>query len=207
MKTFKLFDGSKMHELQLPAGNLLGYSVAGKLSVIDDVVGKLIERLQNPIDAEPLSKQVKAGMKVVLICDDYTRPTPAYLLLPSLLDELNRLGVKDDDMKILVSAGHHREMTDEEKKRKYGEDVCKRIEIVHHFSEDESKLTKIGRSSTDIDIWINSLAIEADFRIGIGLVEIHPWAGFAGGGKIINPGIASKTSINQTHSLPILPNA
>ncbi len=174
------------------------------MPVIDDVASALIERLRNPIKAKPLDKQIKAGMKVVLICDDYTRPTPAHLILPPLLDELNRLGVKDDDIKILVSAGHHREMTNEEKKKKYGEPVCSRIEIIHHFSEDENRLTKIGRSSTDIDIWINSLAVEADFTIGLGLVEIHPWAGFAGGGKIVNPGIAGKKTINQTHSLPIL---
>jgi len=175
-KSFELFDGRRLHKFDLPTENLLEFSISGKLPVIEDVGGALIKRLENPINAVPLSKQIKAGMKVVLICDDYTRPTPAHLLLPPMLDELNRLGVSDEDIKILVSAGHHREMTDDEKKKKYGEEVCKRIEIVHHFSEDESRLTKIGRSSTYIHTWINSLAVEADFTIGIGLVEIHPWA-------------------------------
>lgn len=61
-KTFELFDE-----------NLLEYNVAGTLPVIDDVGSALIERSQNPINAEPLNENIKVGMKVVLICDDYTR--------------------------------------------------------------------------------------------------------------------------------------
>jgi nickel-dependent lactate racemase len=64
-------------------------------------------------------------------------------------------------------------------------------------------MSYLGDTKDGIPVYINKLAIEADFLIGVGIVEIHPWAGFAGGPKIICPGVAGKKTINYTHSLPV----
>jgi lactate racemase len=205
MLRFGLFDGRRDHSLELPRENLLPYAAGSPVEPIQDVEGTLVRRLNCPIGSVPLSDRVRPGMRVVLLCDDYTRPTPAHLLLPCLFRELARCGVRERDITILVAAGHHRAMTREENRQKFGADVADRVRIVHHISDDHGNMVHVGRSSTGIDIRLNRLAVEADFRIGLGIVEIHPWAGFAGGGKIVNPGIAAKPTIDQTHALPILP--
>ncbi len=205
-QAFELFDGQKRHRFDLPAGNILAYQQLEKPEPLSDIGAALLQRLHNPIASAGLQEQIKAGMNVLLICDDYSRPTPTHLLLLPLLGELNRLGIPDKDIKILVAAGHHRQMSQAEKTAKYGKEAVERIEILHHFSEDTDNQVCLGRSSQGIDVWVNKLAVDADFTIGIGITEVHPWAGFAGGGKIINPGIAGKLTIDQTHLLPILPN-
>jgi nickel-dependent lactate racemase len=93
-------------------------------------------------------------------------------------------------------------MTYGEKITKYGQDICNAFDIYHHDALDDDNLSYLGKSALDVPVYINRLAVEADFLIGVGLVEIHPWAGFAGGPKIICPGIAGKKTINCTHALP-----
>ena len=205
MKQFILNNGEKEHRFQLPAENVLTHAATAELEPIGDVASALRQRLARPRGSNSLADRIQAGMHVTLICDDYTRPTPAQLLMPTLLNELNRLGVPDANITLLVAAGHHREMTQEEKTRKYGAEACRRVRLVHHSSMDESQLANIGTTSAGIPIWVNRRAVEADFTIGVGLVEIHPWAGFAGGGKIVSPGIAGRRTIDHTHALPIRP--
>ena len=204
-RTYGFFDGQNMHNFKIPQKRILKYEIAATIKPFSNVQDAFLKRLENPCGTEAISRQVRPGSKVVILCDDYTRPTPSHLLLPILLDKLNELGVPDSNITILVAAGHHREMTNEEKDAKYGQAV-KRVKIVHHFSCDEKNLVKIGRAGTGIDIFVNRLAVEADYRIALGIVEIHPWAGFAGGGKIVAPGIAGKKTIDQMHALPVLPS-
>ena len=91
-------------------------------------------------------------------------------------------------------------MTAEELVDKYGRRIVERIPILHHNPEGE--LINLGQTSQGFPMWVNRLAVETDVLIGIGLVEIHPWAGFAGGCKIVCPGVAGRKTITTTHALP-----
>ncbi len=44
-----------------------------------------------------------------------------------------------------------------------------------------------------------NLSLEADFRITIGKVEPHEFAGFSGGRKSVLPGISSEKTIRMNH--------
>jgi nickel-dependent lactate racemase len=57
----------------------------------------------------------------------------------------------------------------------------------------------MGRSSVGNDILVNRLVVEADFVIGIGNIVPHPAAGFAGGGKIVDPGCVSDETCGAFH--------
>lgn len=204
-KSFTLFDGRKEHHFSIPARKLIAYQVQAEPQPVSDIGAELLQQLSHPIAAVPLAEQIKPGMRILILADDYTRPTPAHQIVPPLLDELNRLGIPDKQISLLVAAGHHREMTREERKCKYGEASVRRIAMFHHHSQDQANMVYIGRSGRGLEVYVNRRAVEADFTVGLGVVEAHPWAGFAGGGKIVNPGIAGKQTIDQTHALPILP--
>lgn len=201
-----LFDGRRQYNITLPADRVVVPRVRKRFPVLQDLGAELCAKLACPIGVPSLRELVKAGDRVTIIADDYTRPTPTDILLPPLLDELNRLGVADGNITLLVAAGFHREMTDGEKKKKYGNEACRRVRILHHFAGNRDNLVLLGSTSGGIPVRVNKLAVECDFSIGIGVIEVHPWAGFAGGGKIIFPGVAGKETIDATHMLPHEPN-
>lgn len=169
---------------------------------IPDIASAVSKALRSPQGRIPTEK-LNSTAKVVIICDDYTRPTPCAELLPSAIDFLCSYGVKKENIHLLIGAGFHREMTAEEKRMKFGQEICESFPIHHHDALDKANLRHLGYTRTGIPIVINRLAVEADFLMGIGVVEIHPWAGFAGGAKILCPGVAGKETINRTHALPV----
>ena len=60
-------------------------------------------------------------------------------------------------------------------------------------------LIPVGQLRTGRTVKINRRVHEAHFRIGIGSVFPHPMNGFAGGGKILFPGVADFDSILDHH--------
>lgn len=201
---FTLPYGKSEVSFRLPERNVLKYTVQAAASPIDNPEDELLGKLSNPLGCPKLEKVLTSNKKVLLVCDDYTRPTPANLLLPPLLDYLNKLGIKDSNIRILVAAGFHREMSGKELISKYGKEAVERIAIHYHNAKEQKELAYLGETSQKVPVWINRRVIEADYVIGIGVVEIHPWAGFAGGPKIIMPGVAGKKTIDFTHSLPVV---
>ena len=202
-KRFNLAYGTRTVEFSLPWPNVVQPEKPLDRLLPVDIEATLRSGLSHPRGDPGWTKRIKPGARVCLVCDDYTRPTPsAHILLP-LLDALNRKGIQDADMCILVAAGFHREMTAEELSGKYGPEICRRIRIVHHKAEAyDTDLLHLGRTGMGIPIWVHREVLEADISIGIGVVEIHPWAGFAGGCKIVSPGVAGKRTIDATHALP-----
>lgn len=195
--------GKKLEKIQIPFKNVsIGHLISSVPNVLstDEAVKRSLYNILGNVDLASLNRY----SKVVLVCDDYTRPTPTSDILPPIISFLNQKGVKDENISILIAAGFHREMSDEEKIAKYGEYVFKNFKIYHHDALDDKLLQYLGTTIDKVPVYINSLAVEADFLVGVGVVEIHPWAGFAGGGKIICPGIAGKKTINYLHSLPVI---
>jgi len=141
---------------------------------------------------------VKPKNRVTLICDDYARPTPSSRILPPLLDELNKLGVEDEHITLFVAKGIHRIMTRNDMADKFGLEVLDRIRTVHNEAEDDSKYRYLGTTSRGTPIWIHKTVADADVRIGVGVVEAHPYAGYGGGPKIL-VGAASRKTIYANH--------
>jgi nickel-dependent lactate racemase len=157
--------------------------------------------LDSPIDAPPLRELAGSGTRVVILVDDATRPTPQNELVPPLLDALNDAGVKDENITAIVALGTHRYMSRSEMRRRFGLDVCRRVNVFNHTWRDESSLRSLQSSGIDTPLRLNRLALEADLLIGTGSIVPHIWAGWGGGAKILLPGISSSESIAPTHAL------
>jgi len=189
--------------VKVPRENLL-YSIKPEdLPGLKDEKKSIRESLKNPIFAAPLSEKVKKGTKVVIIGDDITRPTPRERIFPVILDELNRAGVPDKDITVLISLGTHRYMSDEEIEKCYGKEVTRRVRVVNHEWKDESNLVKVGSTPGGIPVSVNKLACEADYLIAVGSIVPHCLAGYGGGGKAVQPGICSWETTGKTHLLPM----
>ena len=119
---------------------------------------KLIQKaLNNPLNSLRLEERVQPNDKVLIVCDDLTRPTPADLLLPLILDRLNKAGVPDSDIEILFALGTHRSMTMDEMQEKVGAKIIHRVACHNHNAYDESALDYFGESEEGIPVWFTLL--------------------------------------------------
>ena len=155
--------------------------------------------LKNPIGTPSLQELVGPKDKVVIIGDDITRPTPQSIIMPVLLDELNAVGVSDENIQVIIALGTHREMSEKEIREKYGSEVVKRVPVVNHDCKDLTKLVHMGKTETGIPISVNKEVCDADFVMGVSNIVPHGLAGWAGGGKIILPGVCGEETTAMTH--------
>jgi nickel-dependent lactate racemase len=189
--------------IELPEKNLSYILDIGSVSdiyAIEDPYVEVEKALRNPISHPDIKESVKKGYKVVILGDDIARPTPCGELIPPILDLLNEAHIPDKDIKIIVSTGTHRPLTDKELRRKFGEEAYTRVEIVNHDYKDKGKLVYMGVTPLGTPIWVNKEFFEADFKIGLGTIIPHPF-GWGGGGKIVEPGICGLETIYKVHRL------
>lgn len=193
--------GSREIDVDIPEMSVLWELWPNDLPAVDDEEKAIRDAITNPIGSERLGRLVKPGMKAVIIADDMTRPTPKKRILPILLDELNKAGVPDNDITILIALGTHRYMTEDEILKAFGKDMISRVRILNHEWMDPANLVSLGKTENGTPITVNKVAYDADFLIGLGSIVPHCWAGFSGGAKIIQPGISGPDTTAATHHL------
>jgi nickel-dependent lactate racemase len=107
---------------------------------------------------------------------------------------------------ILVGTGSHRPHSNEELKELFGTDLMGKCQIISHDAYDKNRLEYLGRTTSDIPVWINDVYLRANKRIVIGFIEPHFFAGYSGGAKGICPAICGIETIMGFHSYDIIAN-
>jgi nickel-dependent lactate racemase len=187
--------GSTSFDLDLPPERLAGV-VAPSPIVVDESPVDIIEAALD--NCSHFLSSIRPGDKVVIITSDITRYTGSEIYLPLLVERLNRLGVADGDIEILIALGIHRKQTEQEHQRILGS-LYGRIPVVDHECDNPEQLTFVGTTSSGIRVEINRKAVEAEHLILTGTIGFHYFAGFGGGRKSVLPGIASRASCMASH--------
>ena len=182
--------------------NLLAMAEPKEMCGLGDVEAKVRESLAHPIGMSPLADVVAQlpHKKTVIISEDQTRPAPVSQVLMPVLAELNRLGIADSDIDVIVGRGTHRDPTDEEVREKVGQEALNRLRVTVHDA-DGGEFSHVGTTSRGTHVYVNRLVAEAALIIGIGTTNPHYFAGYSGGPKLILPGVCSRESIKQNHIL------
>ena len=157
--------------------------------------------LAEPLGAPRLRAHNLRGKRVVVMTDDWGRPTPASEIIPQVLDELHAAGAEDKAITFVTASGMHVPMKPEELERKLGKDIVQRFRSITHDAGDHRMLAFVGVSELGTPIWINRYVAEADFRVAIGRIAPHEAYGYEGGYKMIVPGVASFETILRDHSM------
>jgi nickel-dependent lactate racemase len=165
---------------------------------LQDERGAVLAALRKPVGTPPLRQMVKPSDTVAIVISDLTRPTPNHKLVPWLLEELNHVPKKN--FVIINGLGSHRANTREELVSLLGQAVVDEIRIENHNAFEESGLVRVGRNSYGSDVWLNKTYVESSFKIVTGFIEPHFFAGFSGGPKGINPGVAGINTILDFHN-------
>ena len=186
---------------RIPTRNFLGTIEPKEKPGVADSRAEVERALREPIGTKPLGEILKSGDSVAVVVDDSTRATPSYLMVPPLLDELNRVGVKDEGITLIFGCGSHRAVKPEEMKKLVGEEALERVKVVNHDckSEDLVYLGKTAKFGTKV--YVNKVFAEADARILTGDVELHYYAGYGGGRKSILPAVSGAETIQSNHAM------
>ncbi|MFX1519449.1 MAG: nickel-dependent lactate racemase [Promethearchaeota archaeon] len=162
--------------------------------------------INNPVDKSCFDKLLDSNDKICIVVNDNTRITPSKEILPVLLNRLTNLGIKDENIEILIAVGSHRLVTEREMEELLGKEIVNRLVVENHNCQADD-LVYLGDTSFGTPIELNRKFVEADKRITIGDVAFHYYAGYTGGRKSILPGVSSLRSIQKNHSNLIHPDA
>jgi len=162
--------------------------------------------LRSPIESPTIEALHPRGKTVAIAVDDITRVTPTRLLLPSILGMFEKAGAKDEDITIIVALGTHRRMIERELIEKFGAEVVERYNVINHDFDNQAELEYLGNVATNVPVWINKRYLKADIKVGVGNIIPHCNAGWAGGAKILLPGLAGEETVGRMHILSALTN-
>jgi len=199
MTTVGLHYGEGIKTVSMPEGLAAEVLHPQPLPVKEDVAGEIRRALQNPIGSEPLHRLARGRRDAVILACDLTRDVPDSIIIPMILDELNKAGIADRRITIVVACGAHRPITEQEALKRFGSEVLPRVRLVNHVAADEKSLRLIGRTSFGTEIWINRIVADSDLIIATGCIIPHVIAGYGGGRKLIVPGVAGEETIRNNH--------
>jgi len=189
----------KIVTVEIPSKNIYFVIDRTEVPALKNPGEEIRRGLRNPIGLPPFLEMVKPRDRVVILGDDITRPTPQNVIIPVLLNELNAAGVPDENIEVIIALGTHRYMDEREIRAKYGDEVVERVPVINHDYKDLKNLVNMGKTESGIPISVNKKVYDADFVIGVGNIVPHCYAGWGGGGKIIQPGVCGEETTAMTH--------
>ena len=160
--------------------------------------------LEHPVGMVRLSRLVTPGQSVAIVVSDVTRPCPTSRILPYLLAELEAAGLNIRDQRIVFALGSHRCLTLPERVTQVSPAIYDRL-----CCEDigSGPFVRLGRTSRGTPVEVYQPVAEADWRVYVGNIEYHYFAGYTGGAKALLPGVSSPESIRSNHSWMVNENA
>jgi nickel-dependent lactate racemase len=198
--------GGEELSLFLPdAWRIAGILKPNPLPAAADPGGAVREALARPIGSEPLHVLARGAARAAILIDDLSRPTPAHLLLPHVIAELDAAGVPRDGITLVTTLGTHRAMTRDDVAQKAGTEWADTLHWENHDYADAARNVYLGTTSRGTPVYVNSTVAGSDVVVSLGVIEPHVIAGFGGGYKNLIPGAAGAQTIAATHTLNLTP--
>jgi len=155
----------------------------------------LLNSLENPIGERPFSDWVSRFNNILIVVPDVTRYAGMERALPVLFERFP----KNIHARIIFALGNHRKQTEGEREGLISREVYAKVPSFDHDCYDKNGLTLAGKTSSGLDVVLNSALFRADAAIVTGSINFHYLAGFGGGRKSIFPGIAGYDTILGIH--------
>jgi hypothetical protein len=163
------------------------------------------QALDNPLDAQPLEKQLKSSSRVVIAFDDPCVPVPIMRgdvrapMIETLLRRLFAMGIGKDRIRLICANGLHRKWTLDELALLLGKNVISEIgpeRISCHDGTREEELAFLGSTPDGHEVEINRAVTESDVTI---YVNVN-YTSMNGGWKSVPVGLGSWRSIRHHHT-------
>ena len=195
----KLDYGRTGLEVELPADRVVGPLAMKPAVAIENPASVVRRALEQPIGSPPLAQLARGKTSACILVCDITRPVPNSLLLPPILETLERSGMARENILILVATGLHRPNEGAELVELLGPEIAANYRCENHHGKALDEHTYLGTTPRGVPAWIDTRYISADLKIATGLIEPHLMAGYSGGRKLICPGIAALETVKVWH--------
>ncbi len=207
MSTYCFAYGHGTKEFEYNEADILKVVRTKDFTPMQDVEHQVLQAVENPIGSPALSEIIKPGDTVAFICNDPTRVANSDIFMPILVNEMNRLGVPDENMRIVFSLGTHRAMTDAEMVEQVDAEVAGRLKMYNSIATNQDDFEYFGETSFGTPVWINKLLCDVDHVILTGTIVHHYFSGYGGGRKAVLPGCAAMETVRKNHSWMLDPRA
>jgi nickel-dependent lactate racemase len=198
-KRYRIPYSKSFLEFRLPPKMHADIVVSQQTEYLKDVPQAIQDALAHPIGTLPIQGLANPGERVCIVFTDSTRASPDHLLVPAILDELEKAGIRDNDITLLCGTGMHRKSTQEEKIAKLGAGIVDRYRVIDNEPQNPAALVDLGATQAGVPVQVHRAAVEADLLIATGIVEPHQYAGYSGGSKTLSVGAAGEALIAHTH--------
>jgi lactate racemase len=206
-----------MSEFRIPYGKTqLTVRLDGSLKA-ELIAPAKVEPAADPVQAvrEALGHAVRrAGMgifaaakSVAIAINDKTRPVPHGVLLPPLLEALEKRGIPPNAITLVVATGLHAPMPESEFAQILPANILARYRVVSHDAAATANLLSLGNTRLGTPVQVNRLFAQADLRLVVGNLEPHQFMGFSGGVKTAVIGLGGRDTINKNHALMLDPRS
>lgn len=197
MSNVTLAYGRATHTMALPQDNILWILEREQPSSLPREEVLIRRALETPLGMERLSSLVQRGQRVVVVVSDITRPCPTSRLLPYVLSELRAGGVEEKNIRIVFGLGSHRCLNTAEQAALVSPAILDRVCC---GDIGPGPFVEMGRTRRGTPVQVFQPVAEADWRIYVGNIEYHYFAGYTGGAKALLPGVCSPETIRANHA-------
>ncbi|MBI3091119.1 MAG: DUF2088 domain-containing protein [Candidatus Tectomicrobia bacterium] len=161
--------------------------------------------LEHPLGCDPLSAQLRPGMKVTIAFDDLSLPLPPMQrpdvrqrVIEIVLRKLAAAGI--DDIHLIVATSLHRRMTKAELQHALGRRIVRAFyphRLYNHDAENPDGIVALGKTEQGEVVELNRRAVESDLLIyvNINLVSMD------GGNKSVPVGLGTYASLRFHHNV------
>jgi nickel-dependent lactate racemase len=186
-------------DVTLPDGCIVGPLAIKPARPLPDPPAAVARALANPIGSRPLAELARGRKTACILVCDITRPVPNKVILPPLLDTLEKSGIARGDILLLIATGLHRPNEGAELVEMLGADIAANYRVENHHGKVLEEHDYLGTTAQGVPAWIDRRYLSAELKITTGLIEPHLMAGYSGGRKVICPGIAALETVKVWH--------
>jgi nickel-dependent lactate racemase len=186
-------------DVDLPDDRIVGPLAIRPAAPLADPGRAIADAIDHPIGSRPLAELAQGRRNACILICDITRPVPNALILPPLLQRLERQGIARKDILILIATGLHRPNEGEELVELVGPEIAANYRIENHHGKELAEHDFLGVTPNGVPVHLDARYVRADLKITTGLIEPHLMAGYSGGRKVICPGIAALETVKVWH--------
>lgn len=193
--------------LTAPAENYLGTIEPKPLpSAVEGVEVEFRKALENPLQAPRLREFVKAGSSVAIAVDEYAERTPLTVLLPLLIGELKGCDIPPSSVTVFFGRGLRKPFSLEYVSGLLGK-TGGEVQVEVHNPSNAENLMELGATSYRTKVFVNKKFSQADVKIVLGVIELHPYAGYSGGAQTVLEAVGGLRTLQHNYSLAFDPKA
>lgn len=186
--------------VELPDGFRYRVLEARSARPLEDAAGAIAAALDAPIGSPPLAELARGKASAAISVCDITRPAPNRVVLPHVLQRLERAGVPRERITILIATGLHRPATEAEIRQICGDETASAYRVENHNARALEEHRHLGSTASGTPAYIDERFVAADLRLTLGFIEPHLMLGYSGGRKLVVPGLAAQETIKVIHS-------